>query len=193
MEKRHLNRISDEVWEVPRSFRGDMRVPARVYTSEAMLASGAGRAARADARVPLLEAVGIALTLGASPLLRELRELAGRALIALPAEVDERLAGPEDRQRELVGVMAGTAPVTAGSATPAAADGDADRSELVDALRSALAAGDRDLLDLGQSPTFRRLFPSLTIVAPERLRRRRGRQRGRPRTGGRGGTPGGSG
>ena len=37
MEKRHLNRISDEVWEVPRGFRGDMRVPARIYTSEKML------------------------------------------------------------------------------------------------------------------------------------------------------------
>jgi DNA-binding CsgD family transcriptional regulator len=109
---------------------------ARRREAEAMLASGAGRAARADARVPLLEAVDIALTLGAMPLLRELRELAGRALIALPAQVDERLAGPEDRQRDLVGVMAGTAPVTAGSVTAAAADGEAERSELVDALRS---------------------------------------------------------
>jgi DNA-binding CsgD family transcriptional regulator/tetratricopeptide (TPR) repeat protein len=108
---------------------------ARWREAEAMLASGAGRAARADARVPLLEAVGIALTLGALPLLRELRELAGRALISLPAEVDERLAGPEDRQRDLVGVMVGAAPVLAGPATATTADGDVERSELVDALR----------------------------------------------------------
>ncbi len=45
---------------------------------------------------PLLEAVGVALTLGATPLLRELRELAHRALITLPPEVEERLARPED-------------------------------------------------------------------------------------------------
>jgi len=108
---------------------------ARWREAEAMLASGAGRAARADARVPLLEAVGIALSLGALPLLRELRELAGRALISLPAEVDERLAGPEDRQRDLVGVMVGAAPVMAGPAAAEAADGEAERSELVDALR----------------------------------------------------------
>ena len=55
--------------------------------------------------MPLLEAVEIASSLGALPLLRELRELAGRALIPLPAEVDERLAGPDDRPRELVGVI----------------------------------------------------------------------------------------
>ena len=33
------------------------------------------------------------------PLLRELRELAGRALITLPAEVEERLPRPEDADR----------------------------------------------------------------------------------------------
>ena len=49
--------------------------------------------------------VRAALALGAKPLLRELRELAGRARIALPAEVDEMLAdgaSPAD----------GTAPAT---------------------------------------------------------------------------------
>jgi DNA-binding CsgD family transcriptional regulator/tetratricopeptide (TPR) repeat protein len=108
---------------------------ARWREAEAMLASGAGRAGRADARVPLIEAVGIALTLGAMPLLRELRELAGRALISLPADVDQRLAGPEDRRRDLVGVMVGASPVLAGATTAATVDGDAERSELVDALR----------------------------------------------------------
>ncbi|HET7436310.1 MAG TPA: RtcB family protein [Thermoanaerobaculia bacterium] len=39
MEKRHLEKIHDHLWEIPKSFRPDMRVPARVYTSEAMLDS----------------------------------------------------------------------------------------------------------------------------------------------------------
>ncbi len=73
--------------------------------AEARLNSGAGRAGRADARVPLLKAVAIALELGALPLLRELRELAGRALIPLPSEVEVRLTAPED-VRPAVGVMA---------------------------------------------------------------------------------------
>jgi DNA-binding CsgD family transcriptional regulator len=113
---------------------------ARWREAEALLGSGAGRAARAHARVPLLEAVGIALTLGAMPLLRELRELAGRALITLPPEVDERLAGPDDRERELVGVMAGTSPVAAGPLAASAAAAGAESSELVDALRLTGAA-----------------------------------------------------
>ena len=47
-------------------------------------------------------------------LLRELRELAGRALITMP-EVDERLAGPDDRPRELVGVIGHGGAAAAGS------------------------------------------------------------------------------
>lgn len=39
MKKTDLNRIDENLWEVPRSYRGDMRVPARVYTSERMLDS----------------------------------------------------------------------------------------------------------------------------------------------------------
>ena len=39
MKKSDLNRINENVWEIPQSYRGDMRVPARVYTSEAMLDS----------------------------------------------------------------------------------------------------------------------------------------------------------
>jgi DNA-binding CsgD family transcriptional regulator/tetratricopeptide (TPR) repeat protein len=78
---------------------------ARWRQAEALLAfAGAGpagahtrtdaRVVRADAREPLLDAVAIALALGARPLLRELRELAGRALIALPPEVESALAAP---------------------------------------------------------------------------------------------------
>ena len=39
MRKSDLVRISDTTWEIPQSYRGDMRVPARVFTSEAMLDS----------------------------------------------------------------------------------------------------------------------------------------------------------
>ncbi len=64
---------------------------ARWREAEAMLASGAGRSGRSDARAPLLDAVELGLRLGAKPLLRELRELAGRARIVLPPEVDALL------------------------------------------------------------------------------------------------------
>ena len=32
-----LNRIEDYLWEIPKTFRSDMRVPARVYATEKML------------------------------------------------------------------------------------------------------------------------------------------------------------
>ena len=76
---------------------------ARWREADARLGSGAGRAGRADARKPLLEAAQLALGLGAMPLLRELRELAGRALITLPPEFEETgAAAPEDLPRERV-------------------------------------------------------------------------------------------
>ena len=65
---------------------------ARWRETEARLGSGGGRAGRVDARAPLADAVRIALQLGAMPLLRELQELAGRALIPLRPDVAERLA-----------------------------------------------------------------------------------------------------
>jgi DNA-binding CsgD family transcriptional regulator/tetratricopeptide (TPR) repeat protein len=103
-------RDDPETWtRVAETWR-DLGVPyeqarARWREAEARLGSGAGRAGRADARAPLLEASEIALRLGAVPLLRELRELAGRALITLPPEVERRLVGPDDRPaREPVAV-----------------------------------------------------------------------------------------
>ncbi len=104
---------------------------ARWRQAEAMLGSGAGRSGRSDARAPLLEAVELGLRLGAKPLLRELRELAGRARIVLPPEVDDLLdrapatapvaievgapgdAGSEDRTNghsDVVRVIAGDPP-----------------------------------------------------------------------------------
>jgi tRNA-splicing ligase RtcB len=35
--KKDFRKISDWLWEIPKSFRGDMRVPARAYVSEEML------------------------------------------------------------------------------------------------------------------------------------------------------------
>ncbi|HSK51888.1 MAG TPA: LuxR C-terminal-related transcriptional regulator [Clostridia bacterium] len=62
---------------------------ARWREAEAQLGrAGSGRPGRVAARRPLLEATGIALELKARPLLRQLRELARRALIPLPSEVD---------------------------------------------------------------------------------------------------------
>jgi DNA-binding CsgD family transcriptional regulator/tetratricopeptide (TPR) repeat protein len=67
---------------------------ARWRQAEATLGSGAGRSGCADAREPLLEAARIALDIGARPLLRALRDLAGRARIQLPEELDAILAEP---------------------------------------------------------------------------------------------------
>jgi DNA-binding CsgD family transcriptional regulator/tetratricopeptide (TPR) repeat protein len=78
---------------------------ARWRQTEAILggamagASGArartdARVVRADAREPLTAAVELAMRLRARPLLRELRQLGGRALIPLPPEVDALLAEP---------------------------------------------------------------------------------------------------
>src|SRR5213596_2874145 len=39
MEKRALTKVHDWLWEIPKSYRPDMRVPARVYTDENMLDS----------------------------------------------------------------------------------------------------------------------------------------------------------
>ena len=37
MEKSNFKKITDWLWEIPKSFRGDMKVPARFYISEKML------------------------------------------------------------------------------------------------------------------------------------------------------------
>src|SRR4029077_9832342 len=61
---------------------------ARWRQAEALLVANVdARAGRAEAKGPLTEAVGIALELGARPLLGELKELAGRALIRLTDDV----------------------------------------------------------------------------------------------------------
>ena len=37
MEIKNFKKINDWLWEIPQNFRGDMRVPARIYASEKML------------------------------------------------------------------------------------------------------------------------------------------------------------
>ncbi|MEM0232239.1 MAG: RtcB family protein, partial [Candidatus Methanomethyliaceae archaeon] len=36
-QKEDLIKISDYIWEIPKSFREDMKVPARIFASEKML------------------------------------------------------------------------------------------------------------------------------------------------------------
>ena len=67
---------------------------ARWRQAEATLGSGTGRSGRADARKPLLAAVKTALRIEARPLLRALNDLAGRARIQLPDQVEAFLAAP---------------------------------------------------------------------------------------------------
>jgi hypothetical protein len=67
---------------------------ARWRQAEAILGGGEGRAARGPARTALTEAATIGLELSARPLLREVRQLANRAMIRLPAAVDALLDVP---------------------------------------------------------------------------------------------------
>ncbi len=82
------------------------------------------RVVRADAREPLSEAVRLALGLRARPLLRQLRDLASRALMALPAEVDALLSEPALRPSALTAAVAAEpladAPAAAAARAPAA-------------------------------------------------------------------------
>ena len=101
---------------------------ARWREAEALLAAGVGKTGRVDAHAPLLEAVELAAKLGAKPLLRQLRELAGRARIVFPPEVGAMLDGgnghvrTSERAAPLVPVMAPSG------------DGTDGRSDLVRAI-----------------------------------------------------------
>jgi DNA-binding CsgD family transcriptional regulator len=89
---------------------------ARWRQAEAALGAGDGRAGRTAARAPLLAAVRLANELGAGPLLRELQELARRALIPLPEAAEGAVAlevGARARAVEPIAV-----PVGAGGPMP---------------------------------------------------------------------------
>ena len=102
---------------------------ARWREAAAVLGSGAGRAGRVDAREPLLQAVGLAADLQARPLLRELLDLARRALIALPDDATAVLGAPaQPAVPATVGAASGGGEASslrravAGDATPAKRD-----------------------------------------------------------------------
>ena len=97
---------------------------ARWRQAEATLGSGAGRSGRTAARKPLMAAVKTALEIEARPLLRALRELAGRARIELPDEVESLFA---ELTRQQVGRSAAPGPETG-------QDASSGRSKLVLAL-----------------------------------------------------------
>lgn len=101
---------------------------ARWREAEALLAAGVGRPGRAKAQRPLLAAVELALGLNAKPLLRELHELAGRARIALPMEVDQVVVG------------VASAPVATTMDGDGASDGTGPTNERSDLVRAV--AGD---------------------------------------------------
>jgi DNA-binding CsgD family transcriptional regulator len=105
---------------------------ARWRQAEATLAAATGRSGRAHAQAPLLEAVELGLRLGAKPLLRELRELAGRARITLPPEVDAALDGAS--HASLDDSTASLVEGTVGVAAMGAADKRNGRSDLVRAI-----------------------------------------------------------
>ncbi len=69
---------------------------ARWRQAEATMSSDGARAGRTRARKPLLEAARLAVGLEARPLLRNLRELAGRARIDLPEDVDRVLGETQE-------------------------------------------------------------------------------------------------
>ncbi len=80
------------IWDRVAASWADLSAPydvamARWRQAEAILTAGGSRSGRADAQVPMLEASRLAISLQARPLLRELRELAGRARITLPDAV----------------------------------------------------------------------------------------------------------
>jgi DNA-binding CsgD family transcriptional regulator/tetratricopeptide (TPR) repeat protein len=82
---------------------------ARWRQAESSLPGRDARVARAAARGPLLEAARIARELGARPLLRELVNLAGRALITIPG-IDR----PEPAAAPAIAVGPGPTPVRGG-------------------------------------------------------------------------------
>jgi ATP/maltotriose-dependent transcriptional regulator MalT len=132
---------------------------ARWRQAEAMLAAGTGRSGRARAQGPLLQSVELAITLGAKPLLRELRELAGRARISLPAEVDALLAD---------GRGAGEGADGAASADDIAADRTNGRSDLVRTIAGERPATTRRTDTFGLSGREREV---LALVAQGRTNR----------------------
>jgi DNA-binding CsgD family transcriptional regulator/tetratricopeptide (TPR) repeat protein len=99
---------------------------ARWRQAEAILGSGEGRSGRGRAKPALEEAAMIAVSLSARPLLREVRELAGRAMIALPPEVDGLLGEIDASAAAALAVGAGNGHDSAGLVAVGPGDESAD-------------------------------------------------------------------
>ncbi len=136
---------------------------ARWRHAEALL-SAASRSGRARAQAPLLAAVELGLRLQARPLLRELVELAGRARITLPAEVEAVVARDRAPAATPVGVEAPLVAVMTGQV-----DGHTNgRSELVRAVAGDPPATTRRSDTFGLSSREREV---LMLVAQGRTNR----------------------
>jgi DNA-binding CsgD family transcriptional regulator/tetratricopeptide (TPR) repeat protein len=83
---------------------------ARWREAEAILAAGEGRVGRGRARTALEEAARIGLDLSARPLLRELRQLAGRAMIRLPEAIDALIDAPVGPTTSDLATLSGDGP-----------------------------------------------------------------------------------
>ena len=132
---------------------------ARWRQAEAILAAGVGRSGRAHAQAPLLESVELGLRLGAKPLLRELRELAGRARIVLPPQVDAVLDA---------GIAGGAVAPEADHAAMATTDRTNGRSDLVRAIAGEAPSTGRRPDTFGLSGREREV---LSLVAQGRTNR----------------------
>ena len=142
---------------------------ARWHQAEASLGSGTGRTGRADAREPLLAATTAALELGAKPLLRELRELAGRGRITLPDEVDAALDGTSAIRAAAVIQIGPASRAAAGREDHPTGDGNGhDRSVLVRTIAGDGAAAGRRPDTFGLSSREREV---LGLVAQGRTNR----------------------
>ena len=133
---------------------------ARWRQAEALLASETGRSGRTRALQPLTDAAELAIALGAKPLLRELRELAGRARIPLPAGVDVLLSD--------VTAATGADGARVGAPGLAATGRTNGRSELVKAIAGDHAAPARRTDTFGLSGREREV---LSLVAQGRTNR----------------------
>jgi DNA-binding CsgD family transcriptional regulator/tetratricopeptide (TPR) repeat protein len=135
---------------------------ARWHEAEAILGSGEGRPARARARPALEEAATLAVELGARPLMREVGQLAGRAMIRLTVledatlePVDARAARSGGNGRDGASLVA-VGPGTDGQG--AAVDGGGDAAD------GASARGDLAPPDDPRSPVVRGVVGDATAA-----------------------------
>ena len=155
---------------------------ARWRQAEAALPGRDARVARAAARGPLAEAARIARELGARPLLRELTNLASRALITLPeADAEAAAAGQASAGRPVMATGAGgpgapdggrARPSLGGRAAPSQGEPIANRAPAPSSSIAAAFAPD----DAGKRPKeafglSRRETEVLALIAEGRTNR----------------------